>query len=232
MTITRIGIIGLAIVLTGAAKHQPPAPTVISLAPSAWSAHYSSGVTLKPLVGMAGFFFDMPAPPGHVNYLTTKRTTPLLESQTISVAGQIVTTSGDPVFIIEPEYDGSQCGTPSVRLYFEQTLPKHVPNATEAPDTFRWWSNPDAVVFEDGSFALSAPVAPGRWSDAGGRFATDPLAAKGWAAALASPGAVGVTFGGCFFGHGVQVVDGTARFILTSYTIQSSFSPNVTLTDR
>ena len=41
-----------------------------------------------------------------------------------------------------------------------------------------------------------------------------------FAAALADVGAVGMTFGGCFAGHGIYVADGNATFILDSYSVQ------------
>ena len=31
---------------------------------------------------------------------------------------------------------------------------------------------------------------------------------------------LGVTFGGCFFGHGAYVASGSARFIMTGFSVQ------------
>jgi hypothetical protein len=48
----------------------------------------------------------------------------------------------------------------------------------------------------------------------------DATALAGFQDALGNLGRVGMTFGGgCFFGHGVNVSGGTARFALISYTI-------------
>jgi len=60
---------------------------------------------------------------------------------------------------------------------------------------------------------------PGQWTDTNGNLGTsDPIR---FAAALADPMTIGLTFGGgCFFGHGVYIDGGTARFILTSYVVQ------------
>ncbi len=212
----RIQVLAVALLLIGAGKHQPPAQTTgISLAPSAWQARYSSGVQLQALSGMAGFSFLFPPPPGSANYLTTAYTTPLHEGQVITATMQVVDVSGLPIF------EAPEGGTPTARLYFEQVFTsKHCRNcdATYGPDTYRWWSNPAAFTLADGTVTLVVPIDPALWSDAGGHFGDiEPF---GFADALAYPAAIGLTFGGEFFGHGVNVVDGTARFILTNYAVQ------------
>ncbi len=207
--------------LDAAAKHKQPAPPAagISLAPSAWQARYSSGVRLQPLVGLAGWFFDMPAASGHVNYITTAYTQPL--HGTLIFTAQVMVTSGTPVFSAAPE-DGNTCDYPAhARAYFEQAYNPHGPghDIIYAPSTYRWWSNPIAMQLAEGAAIVSTPIDPAQWSDTDGQFGIDAL--TGFADALAHPAAVGLTFGAaCFFGHGVVVSGGTAQFVLTGFAIQ------------
>ncbi len=205
------------------AKHKPiPTPTGISLSPTAWQVRYSSGVRLQPLVGMAGWFFDFPADPDTVNYITTVYATPLMMGATVIASVQIVTTAGDPVFDYGFGSD-NPCVTPATaRLYVEQAYAvKHCPScdATSAPPTYRWWSNPAAITLGLGAVSLAVPVDPTQWSDTDGHFGVDAL--QGFSDAIAHPAAIGFTFGGgCFFGHGVSVLGGSARFVLTGFSIQ------------
>lgn len=219
----------LAIVLscvTLSAKHPKPQPVVvISLAPPDWDVRYSAGVKLQTLSGMAGWFFNVPAAPGHANYITTAYTKPLTSAQSIAFAVQIVPLAGNPEIVPSPEWDGSTCATAEVRLYIEQVVPKGCPDATYSckgvTPAYRWWSNPEAVALTPGQAVLSVPIDPYHWSDAEGRFGSDPIAAAGFLGAMAHPAMVGMTFGSnCFYGHGVQIEDGSARFILTAFTIK------------
>jgi len=69
---------------------------------------------------------------------------------------------------------------------------------------------------------LVAPLNAAQWSSVLGKKGTDSaVATQGFEAALADLGNVGMTFGGgCFFGHGVFVTGGTARFIATGYAVR------------
>jgi hypothetical protein len=87
-----------------------------------------------------------------------------------------------------------------VRLYFQQQSD----DLTMASATYRWWSNPTSFVLAptDGVVTLSVPLRGGQWTNVGGM--TGVQQPDGFAAALAHPANVGMTFGGgCFFGHGV-----------------------------
>jgi len=211
-------LIVLLLTLGLSAKHPQPVPAGVSLDPRAWDVRYSSGMPSHPsaLVGMAGWWLPFPSATGSLNYLTVPYTTPIAQGKTVSASVQIVVTSGEPDFV--PLYPCQAGEDAAVRLYLEQKAPKHAPDATYAGPTYRWWSNPVRLVLAPGAAIMSAVVQPDQWSDADGHFATDAL--SGFADALAHPAAVGFTFGSCFFGHGVDVLNGSARFILTSYTIQ------------
>jgi len=213
-------LIVLLLTLGVSAKHRP-APVGISLSPSAWDVRYSSGVKLQALSGMAGWWLQFPGAGGSVNYVTTPYAKAIQQGQFLTFSVQIVVVSGAPVFNYQLE-PWNTCDYPAhVRAYIEQQAPKGCPDATYtcAPPTARWWANPLAVELAPGAATVSVPVHPSQWSDAEGQMGTDALDVFG--AALAHPAAVGLTFGGgCFYGHGVNVLDGTARLILTAYTIQ------------
>jgi hypothetical protein len=72
-----------------------------------------------------------------------------------------------------------------------------------------------------GEITLTVPLTPDQWSSVYGKvenYNADSLA--GFEDALRNLGEIGMTFGGgCFFGHGVNVSDGTAHIALISYTI-------------
>jgi hypothetical protein len=210
-------LLACAVSVSLSARHQPP-PSGVTLTASAWNIRYGSRMPAhpSPLVGMAGWWLDVPLEPGSLNYVTTAYTTPLPQGQSVIFTAQIVATSGTPVFnfMLEPS---NTCTYPAhVRAYFEQGT-KH--DVSYAPATYRWWANPIAVELAEGVATVTVPLTPEQWSDAAGEIGSAQLA--GFEAALAHPGAIGLTFGGgCFFGHGVNVSGGTARFILSNYVVQ------------
>ena len=85
----------------------------------------------------------------------------------------------------------------------------------------RWWSNPIAVKLQPGSFTLRVPLDPGQWSNVWGQVGDlDDSTRAGFAHVLANISEMGFTFGGgFFFGHGVRVSGGSARFILTGFDV-------------
>jgi len=204
-----------------AAKHPQPTPTGISLSPATWDVRYSSGVKLQALSGMAGWLFLFPTAPGHVNYITVPFKTPIVQGQSVTFTAQVVTVSGVPVFEYGLGPDNPCVNPAHVRAYIEQDYPKNgrFGDITYAPATYRWWANPIAVEIVPGTATVTVPIQPDQWSDTDGQFGTTEP--DGFAAAVAHPAAVGLTFGGgCFAGHGVWLSGGSARFILTSFAIQ------------
>ncbi len=219
LKITSLALLVGSLTIPLTAAKPGPVTAGISLSPSAWSVRYSSGVTLSALSGMAGWSFLFPTGSGHVNYLTTPTSKPLTGSLTFTA--QVIVTSGVPRFLAAPEV-GNTCDTPaSVRAYVEQVYDARGPghDIIYAPATYRWWSNPIALQLSEGVATVTTPIDPSQWSDTDGHLGTDELV--GFQDAMAHPAAVGLTFGsGCFFGHGVVVSGGTARFVLTNFQVQ------------
>jgi hypothetical protein len=80
----------------------------------------------------------------------------------------------------------------------------------------RYWSNPVGITMINGTFTLNIPLNEGNWTNVDGGFNED-----GFKKLLQNMGNVGFTFGGgCFFGHGVSVSGGEAKFYVTSFTIK------------
>jgi hypothetical protein len=113
------------------------------------------------------------------------------------------------------------CPTPaSVRLYFEDST-----NGPFTPDTAgwsrQWWSTPQAYTLTSlvgNTLTLTVALDTANWSNKGFQLASD--VPTYFAAAVAAVGAVGVSFGGgCFLPTGAWPTDGTASFVLKSYSV-------------
>jgi len=221
-------IVGLGLLVASSISAKPQPPGGVSLDPAKWLIHNAAWTPAThplPLVGMSGWYFDVPDPSDSVNYVMVPFTTPMTQAQSVTFAAQIVATSGVPIFHAAYE-PGNTCDPPpTTRAHFARIYTTgHGKNGVtqeeySAPDNYRWWTNPVALLLAEGTATVTVPLNPAQWSDANGTFGdVDPI---GFAAALASPGTIGFTFGGgCFFGHGVYVDGGTARFLVTSYTVQ------------
>lgn len=196
------------------AKHTPiPVVSGISLNSRDWTLRYSTRVRLvgNPLS------FEFPLTPGSVNYLTTGYTGPITQAQSVMITLQII---GSPTFNYMLELGNVCVNYASVRPYIEAQVPEKCPDATYtcAPPSARQWSNPASIELQEGTYSVVVPFTPPVWSDAEGVMGQNDL--SGFAATLAKPRYVGMTFGGgCFFGHGVNV-NGPAQFILKGFSIQ------------
>ncbi len=86
----------------------------------------------------------------------------------------------------------------------------------------RWWSNPIAIKLEHGEFVLRVPLTPDQWTNVYAQKGNaDASTLKGFQLALDQIGRVGFTFGGgFFFGHGVRVKNGTAKFSLSGFEVE------------
>jgi hypothetical protein len=157
--------------------------------------------------------FDFPADPGSMNYLYNTR--PPRSIGGVMIVSLRVTTTGAVLFnyMTEPF---NTCQTPA------HVRPFVWANANASGDNDRWWSNPASYQLAAGSATLTVPLTPGRWSNVNGTFGTSsPAALAAFTAALRNVSSLGLTFGGgCFFGHGINVKGGTARFVLSEYRIE------------
>jgi hypothetical protein len=110
----------------------------------------------------------------------------------------------------------NDCPTPaSVRLYLERKFKGQIMNSDQ------WWSTPRAYTLTSlvgNTLTLVVPLDTANWTDRGFELASD--VPTDFAAAVANVGAVGLSFGGgCFLPTGAFPTDGTASFVLKSYSV-------------
>jgi hypothetical protein len=196
----------------------------VSLKPKDWSILYSTKLPKHPaaLTGQTGWYFDFPvydqpvstcASKGNcpgVHYVVTDYTQPIT-AVTLVMTFRVETT-GSVVFNGNLQPDNT-CNFPAgVHPYIER-------QNDDGGEFYRWWANPIYYALAPGSVTLAVPLTPDQWSSVFGKFGNyDAESLAGFQAALQNVGEVGMTFGGgCFFGHGVNVSGGTARFVLTGY---------------
>ena len=147
-----------------------------------------------------------------------------LEGPNTSLAGRTISATfriNAPTATFHYFGEGSPsnpCGTPaSVRLYFSTN--GSFGSKKDWYSNF-WWSRTatSSHVLADGTFAISATVSPGNWSNWNGQLDTDRP--DGFAAAAADPALIGFSFGGgCFYENGVGATGGSATFTLLSFVI-------------
>jgi hypothetical protein len=167
--------------------------------------------TSKPATAFAdgiGFAFST-TPTDTRLFLTSHPGSGLLGDLTGKTLTATFTITGTATAFTYPEGGPpmNACPTPaSVRLYFEGN--------TTLENYHQWWSNPQAYTLTSlvgHTLTLTVPLDRANWSDKND---------DDFAAAVANVGAVGVSFGGgCFLPTGVAPTDGTASFVLKSYSV-------------
>ena len=204
------------LLITGCASQSPHKITVpqdsVYLRANGWVASYGSGVKLAPTA--KGWSFDFPPSPGHVNYVMAPYTASK-SHKTIRITFKVTALSGSPQFVSIEQGCGNQPAD------FRLLLERQGDTLSSTQEFFRWWSNPDHVnLVADGQLhTLTVPLIPQRWSSVFGKFGSQ--VPSEFNTGLQNLGGVGITFGGgCFFGHGVYVTGGKARFELIDFRIQ------------
>jgi len=179
-----------------------------------WDILYSIGMPRTPTaLSGTSWFFDFPdISKGEIDYLTQK-VTGSIKASSISINMEI-TTTGTPEFDYKTE-PGNTCVSPAnARFYIQR--------AWNNDNYVRWWSNPVAIPLVAGPNSVRVNLTPSEWTDTwGNRGDKDAESVAGFNKTLESPQQIGMTFGGgCFFGHGVRVVGGTAKFIVTKFALE------------
>lgn len=175
----------------------------------------------------SGLAFDfpqrIPSKPGKacIDYLTTTyKIAPLTNAVSLNMTFTVETT-GTVVFSHDTESGNTGGLTSNVRLFFASDTS----NSASKPYG-RWWANPTCFTFTDGMAttvgSLTMPLTGDKWSSVFGEFGNaSAKAIAGFQQCLQQVKEVGMTFGGGnFYGHGINISGGTARFILNSYVIQ------------
>ena len=201
----------------------PSAPALLSA--QAWNIQYSPGMPAHPIAVDGGWYFDFPAPrcggPDvcSVHYVTT----PVRMSVTTTGHAEAmfrITMSDTPVFNYQLNPDNT-CDYPAHARFYLQRKGDDLTGQGEY-EFYRWFSNEVAYRLAAGSAHLAVALTPGQWTSVFGRKGDyDFAATAGFVQALRHLGNVGFVFGGgCYYGHGVNVSGGTARFTLSEYSIK------------
>lgn len=203
-----------------------------SLVPADWQLRYSPTMPGRPLQDGAALAFDFPAlDPARmpckdhlskkcpaVHYLVGRAKGPLTGAQSITLTVEIITT-GNPAFQWNTEKHNVGCGTPAhVRVMLWK-------KGAGLSDSFgRWWATVNgaalnAILLQPGRYSVTVPLTRENFLPVYGNAMSKKSYQK-FAETLFKLGNVAMTFGGgCYYGHGVNVWGGTARFRLIEYTI-------------
>ena len=190
----------------------------------AWNIQNSPGMAAHPTAVAEGWYFDFPAPSCgraevcSVHYVSTPVQMSVTTSGRVNAAFQ-VTASGAPIFNYRLKPDNT-CDYPAHARFYLQRKRDDLSGRGEY-EFYRWFSNEVAYELAAGDVDLSAPLTPDQWTSVFGKKGHDNSAATlGFVQALQDLANVGFVFGGgCFYGHGVNVSGGTARFSLQEYSI-------------
>lgn len=199
-------LMGCAPPLTAPPDIRPQEPNVVSLDPQNWHIYYSSGMPPNPSADIEGAWsFEFPTS-GHVNYVQTPfnaTTTPYNVSITFRVE------SGEPQYEV---LDSGDHLPATIHLFIEQ-------QGDDLSDpNGRWWAYASGYNLgsQDGeTISFNVPLTSDQWSNVYGKH--DPQA---FSAALENIGWIGLTCGGqSFWGHGVALGSGSAKFILINFRV-------------
>jgi len=216
----------LALVLVAAFNAASPPTTprsiVVPMHHLAWTIRYSPGMRTHPLPlpqETGGWYFDFPFAPGSVHYVTAAVN--MVASKGVS-ARIDVSTTGTATFKYVLEGKNNTCVNPAQVRFLLQEKADDFSGAGDK-QFYRWWSIKAAYELAPGSATLTAQVSElSQWvSVFGERADASAAATAGFRQAMNNLGAVGFSFGGgCFYGHGVRVSGGGARFTVPSYAVE------------
>ena len=175
---------------------------------------YSENVSLSYPEGYR-FKFTFPRPPGRINMITKGAPAFAALPEFVRMSFKIVST--------KPVYSALGGGTPSCRFYIQRKGDDF--SAMGDYQYYRWWSNPvhyDLGTSKDeaDSVTITAPLMSPQWTSVLGAPCGDhfDFFKKAWLDA----DRVGLTFGGNYFGHGVQLESGKADFYLIKYKFKKA----------
>jgi hypothetical protein len=195
--------------LVGPPSIPPQQTNAISLDPQNWYIYYSSGVPPHPSPddeGAWSFAFPAVETGGHVNYVQTPFTA-TTAMHNISVTFK-VESSASQYEVLDP----TDIPPATIHLFIEQQGDDLVdPNG-------RWWAGASGYNLgsqDNAVIMFIVPLTPDQWTNVYGK--QDPTA---FYAALQNVGWIGLTCGGQYFwGHGVALASGSAKFVLINLQV-------------
>jgi hypothetical protein len=203
----------------GASADSTPRSAVVPMNPQAWLIAYSSGMPPQPTAQPGGgWYFDFPTDPNSVHYVLAAVNMAAFSYVDATI---LVTTTQSPVFVYNLQPDNTCIYPAHVRFLLQEDGDDL--SGMNGKQYFRWFSNSAAYQLASGPANLRASLTDlSQWTSVFGEKANaSAAAAAGFKQAIANLGNVGFSFGGgCFYGHGVRVSGGGARFAVTSYTVK------------
>ena len=186
---------------------QPPPlsiPAAVTMHPGAWNFLYSPNMPAHPTARDAtSWEFNFP-PRNGVHYLVH----PVIGRLGSQISATFVVERDGRLVESDP-CEGSQA---AVRLFFQ----RRGDDLSAAKEFHRWWSIETFLLNTDTKAGLTVALDPSLWLSVFGKVGnSSEEVTAAFQAAAADVQNVGVTFGGCYAGHGVYVVDGPAWFIMT-----------------
>ena len=183
-------------------------------------------MSAHPIAVGGGWYFDFPAASCggadvcSVHYVSTPVSMSVTTSGHVNAVFQI-TTRGTPIFNYRLKPNNT-CDYPAHARFYLQRKRDDLSGRGEY-EYYRWFSNDVAYELGAGGSAnLTAALTPDQWTSVFGKKGDhDSAATLGFVQALQNLANVGFVFGGgCYYGHGVNVSGGTARFTLRQYSIE------------
>ena len=185
----------------------------------AWAILYSHGMPPHPTAQAdSGWCFDFPAEPNSVHYVLAAVN--MVASDYVQSNIKVITTQS-PKFVYDFHADNTCVYPAHVRFLLQESGDDL--SGTNGKQYFRWWSNKVAYQLAAGPANLHASLTDlGQWTSVFGEKANaSAAAAAGFRQALGNLGNVGFSFGGgCYYGHGVRVIGGGAKFVVDNYMIK------------
>ena len=177
------------------------------------NTQWNQGVKIKALTG-GQFYSDFPQAPGHINAISKSQGATALGS-TITVKLRVKKLAGNPQFHSLDPGPAPPALLPNVRPMLQ------VKNDDYYTEDNRWWPTGANCVFlkaDNLTITYTIKVKPALWSNVYGKLATSRLSR--FRKALKKIGNLNLAFGGGnSFTHGLNIVNGKARFELISCTV-------------
>ena len=183
---------------------RPKALNSISLDAPDWYFMYGSGTSEHPDPSGSEWAFDVPNAPGSIHYLQTPANLTTVP-KSITMIFRIDASASASYGIS----DSSDYPPASFHLFLERQ------DDDLAKDYYRWWGDVgyDFGSFDDTTRTITIPLTAEHWSSVFGHHDQGEFNAT-----LSNLAYVGITYGGHdFFGHGVYMATGSARFVLLDY---------------
>jgi hypothetical protein len=187
---------------------QPQGVNEISLTPQDWYIFHSDGMPDHPAANSEGAWsFDFPSlDSGHVNYVQTPFDV-TVAPHNVSMTFKVESTA--PYYVV---LDPNDVLPATLHLFIERQGDDLVnPNG-------RWWAQTGSYNLgsrDNETVSINVPFASDEWSNVYGQF--DPDA---FSSAVENVGWIGFTLGGQYFwGHGVALRGGSAKFILIAFQV-------------